>query len=99
MAKFLLTNKAVEDLSKIWNYTFQAWSENQADKYYELIISSCQKIADDPKLGKSYDGIAQSLLGMRTNRHIVFYRVLNETQIEIIRILHERMDLKKRLTE
>lgn len=32
MAEFKFTNKAVEDLSKIWEYTFKAWSENQADK-------------------------------------------------------------------
>jgi len=31
MAEFKLTNKAVEDLSKIWDYTFEVWSENQAD--------------------------------------------------------------------
>ena len=38
MAKFKLTNKAVEDLSKIWDYTFEVWSETQADKYYESLI-------------------------------------------------------------
>lgn len=32
MAKYLLTNKAAEDLSGIWNYTFEAWSEKQADE-------------------------------------------------------------------
>ena len=35
MAEYKLTNKAVEDLSKIWDYTFEVWSENQADKYYD----------------------------------------------------------------
>ena len=35
MAKYFLTNKAVEDLSKIYEYTFELWSQNQADKYYE----------------------------------------------------------------
>ena len=99
MAKFKLTNKAVEDLSKIWEYTFEVWPENQADKYYEMLISNCQEIADNPLLGKNYDGIAQKLLGMKTNQHIIFYRTLNENYIEIIRILHERMDLKKRITE
>jgi len=34
MAQFKLTNNAVKDLSDIWNYTFDAWSESQADKYY-----------------------------------------------------------------
>jgi toxin ParE1/3/4 len=99
MAKFKLTNKAVEDLSKIWDYTFEVWSERQADKYYESLISDCQEIADNPNLGKNYDGITESLLGMKTNRHIIFYRNLNENYIEITRILHERIDLKKRVTE
>ena len=99
MAEFKLTNKAVEDLSKIWSYTFNIWSENQADKYYEMLISSCQEIVDNPLLGKKYDGITQSLFGVKTNRHIIFYRTLNESYVEITRILHERMDLKKRISE
>ena len=99
MAEFKLTNKAIEDLSKIWDYSFEVWSENQADKYYKMLISTCQEIADNPYLGKNYDGIAKSLLGMKTNRHIIFYRTLNDNYIEITRILHERMDLKKRIIE
>ncbi len=99
MAKFKLTNKAVEDLSKIWDYTFEVWSERQADKYYKSLISNCQEIANNPDLGKKYEGITKSLLGMKTNRHIIFYRTLNENYIEITRILHERMDLKKRILE
>ena len=99
MAEFKLTNKAVKDLSKIWDYTFEVWSESQADKYYEMLISSCQDIADNPLLGKNYDGITQCLFGMKTNRHIIFYRTLNESYVEITRILHERMDLKRRISE
>ena len=33
MADYRLTNKAVADLSDIWNYTCETWSEQQADKY------------------------------------------------------------------
>jgi len=99
MAEFKLTNKAVEDLSKIWDYTFEVWSENQADKYYEMLISNCQEIADNPLLGKNYDGITLNLLGLKTNRHIIFFRTLNENYVEITRILHERMALKNRISE
>jgi len=99
MAKYKLTNKAVEDLSKIWDYTFEVWSERQADKYYKSLISNCQEIAANPHLGKNYSEINQSLLGMKMNRHIIFYRILNKNYIEITRILHERMDLKTRITE
>jgi toxin ParE1/3/4 len=99
MAEYKLTNKAVEDLSKIWDYTFEVWSEKQADKYYDELISDCQEIAENPDLGKNYEGISKQLLGIKANRHIIFYRTLNENYVEITRILHERMDLKKRIAE
>lgn len=99
MAEYKLTNKAVEDLSKIWDYTFEVWSEKQADKCYEGLISNCQEIAENPNLGKNYERISKQLLGMKANRHIIFYRTLEQDYVEITRILHERMDLKKRITE
>ena len=61
MAKYKLTNKAVDDLSGIWDYTFNNWSEKQADKYYQMLLDNCQYIADDPNIGKNYDGIRDEL--------------------------------------
>ncbi|MEM1002581.1 MAG: type II toxin-antitoxin system RelE/ParE family toxin [Bacteroidota bacterium] len=95
MAKFNLTKKAVGDLSRNWNYTFDKWSEQQADRYYSLLMKSCQEIADNPTIGKRYPGIKNNLYGFNANRHIVFYREIENQSIEITRILHERMDLKK----
>ena len=99
MAKYELTNKAVEDLTGIWEYTIEKWSEQQADKYYNLLLDTCQEIANNPELGKNYDGITKDLFGLKTNRHIIFYRKRINQPIEITRILHERMDLKNRLSE
>ena len=36
MANCFLTNKAVEDLSKIWNYTFDNWPERGVDDSQNL---------------------------------------------------------------
>ena len=99
MPKYKLTRKAVEDLTNIWNYTYEVWSEKQADKYYDELISSCQDISENRNLGKEYEGIAKNLFGLKTNQHIIFYRTTGENYIEITRILHERMDLKQRLSE
>jgi toxin ParE1/3/4 len=99
MVKYLLTNRAVEDLTNIWNYTFDQWSENQADNYYQMLISNCEEIGANPKLGKKYDGVKSGLLGLRTNKHIIFYREIADNQVEITRILHGTMDLKNRLLE
>ncbi|WP_162419584.1 type II toxin-antitoxin system RelE/ParE family toxin [Cyclobacterium roseum] len=99
MAEYKLTNKAVDDLNEIWDYTADEWSEEQADKYYNMLLNSCQDIANNPGLGKNYDGITTDLFGLKANQHIIFYRKTNTIQIEITRILHGRMDLKNRLTE
>lgn len=99
MAKYFLTNKAVEDLSKIWDYTYEVWSENQADKYYKLLIDSIKEISENPGLGKNYSEIDITILGFRIGKHIVFYRLTKSAEIEVLRILHQRMDLKTRIDE
>ena len=50
MAKYYLTNKAVDDLTKIWDYTIETWSETQAEKYYDLLLASCHDLANNPEL-------------------------------------------------
>ncbi len=100
MADLLFSNKAVEDLTTIWNYTVETWSEAQADKYYTLLVDTCRQIADSPRpQGKEYTQIMAGLFGYRTGKHIIFYRWVSECAVEIVRILHERMDLKNRIGE
>lgn len=99
MAKYFLTHKAIEDLSKIWDYTYEVWSEDQADKYYELLVETCQEISKSPDIGKSYEEIAKEILGFRVGNHVIFYREIKPKEIEVLRILHGRMDLKNRIGE
>lgn len=96
MAKYYLTNKAVDDLATIWDYTYDEWSESQADKYYLLLLNSCQEIAENPSLGKKYDNVTEKLLGFKSNQHIIFYQIISNKEVEIIRILHVRVDLKSK---
>ena len=58
-----------------------------------------EEIAENPDLGKNYDGLAMQLLGIKVNRPIIFYRTLSENYVVIIRVFHERLDLKKRIAE
>ena len=99
MAKVILRQEAINDLNDIWTYTFEEWSEKQADKYYATLEFACMQIGENPELGKEYAGLKSNLLGLRTGKHIIFYQIISEHEVEIIRILHERMDLKSRLNE
>ncbi len=99
MVKYKLTNKATEDLSQIWNYTFEVWSERQADKYYNELISSFDEIALNPKIGSVYSQVKDNLLGLKSGRHIIFYEIIKSDLILINRVLHQRMDLKSRILD
>ncbi len=99
MAKYQLTNKAVADLSKIWDYTYEVWSENQADNYYFELLEDCQVLAENQNLGKNYTEIDHAIFGYKSGQHLIFFRIMSENEIEITRFLHSRMDLKNRIQE
>lgn len=99
MAKYFLTNKAVEDLENIYEYTFNFWSENQSDKYYFELIDFFQLLADNPRIGKAYPEIDSEIFGFPANQHLIFFRILNPVEIEIIRIFGAEMDLKNRMKD
>lgn len=73
MANYYLKNLAVTDLAEIWEYTYQEWSEKQANKYYKLILESCQELANYPKFGENSALVQPNLLGFKANHHIVFF--------------------------
>lgn len=99
MPKFHLSSRAVDDLSQIWEYTYDEWSEKQADEYYNYLMNTCQKLAENSTLGKRYSEIALNLFGYLANKHIIFYQTISKTEIEVFRILHGSMDLKIRVKE
>jgi toxin ParE1/3/4 len=49
MAKYDITKEAREDLFRIWEYTVDTWSEDQADNYFTTIISALERIASAPE--------------------------------------------------
>lgn len=98
MAELRFTNKAVADLTSIWQYTFNTWSERQADEYYKLLIAACRKTLATP-LAKPYDEIAPELYGIKAGHHIIFFKRITNEEVLIVRILHERMDVNIHFNE
>lgn len=70
MASYHLTHKAVEDITNIWGYTVNIWSEQQAEKYYNLLINSFTRILENPFIGIKYEEV---LLGLFGYTQIHFY--------------------------
>ena len=71
-------------------YTLRTWGEAQANRYISQLEDCCQRLADNPALGRSCDEVRPGLRRMEQGMHVVFYRE-EADGILISRILHQRM--------
>lgn len=99
MAEHQFSLHAVEDLTDIWTYTVEVWSERQADRYYDLLVETCGELAERPSLGRKFAGATENFLGFPVGRHVIFYTIVSPEEIVIVRILHENMDFERQLEE
>jgi len=96
---YKISDKVLKDIESIWLYTYENWSLGQADRYYELIIAEIEFIADNFLNGKSMEHIRKGYRVSKVKSHLIFYRENNDKTVEVIRILHQMMDVVNRLIE
>ncbi len=100
MMMFKISNEAQNDLENIWLYTSETWSTEQADRYYNLILDEIEYLAENPDVGKDYSHVRRGYLRSKVKSHFIFYKInKKENQIEIIRVLHQQMDVENRLND
>jgi toxin ParE1/3/4 len=96
MHDILIRPRARDDLKAIWRYTFQQWGERQADLYLQQVDDAVRNLAEFPELGVPCDHIRAGYRKLQVNRHLIFYRLPGQ-RIEIIRVLHQAMDVEAHL--
>ncbi|MHC4267788.1 MAG: type II toxin-antitoxin system RelE/ParE family toxin [Planctomycetota bacterium] len=97
MSGYRLSVAAQNDLREISRYTKENWGNKQAKHYLVELAAGIENIARSPKLGKVRDEIEMGIRSFTIARHVVFYRKGTEC-IEIARVLHASMDIKRHLT-
>lgn len=97
--RFTISKKANQDIEKIWLYTYENWSLEQADRYYNLILDEIEFIAENFESGKSGDYIKEGYRASIVKSHIIFYKRSKSNIVEIIRVLHQKMDIENRIEE
>ena len=90
MKHFQYTNLAKADLIDIGQYTRRTWGETQAGSYLDLIEDCCQRLAQDPGIGRIWIAARPGLRRMEQDRHVMFYRQLDDG-ILVCRVLHRNM--------
>jgi toxin ParE1/3/4 len=108
MARYRLSRLAEVDLLQILSTSEERWGVEGRRRYAVAIASAMRKIADDPKGPTTRDrselltgsrsmhlryARAPSLEDkVRNPVHVLYYRVIAPDLVEILRVLHERME-------
>ena len=95
MNRLTFSPLAASDINNIWDYTVENWGPDQADQYTDDIRDVCYDLANGEKYGRNVD-VRDGYLKYSVGKHFVFFRQL-DSGIEIIRILHQSMDVKRHL--
>lgn len=96
MKTYDLTLAAEDDLRNIWQYTYETWGLDQAEKYLDQVEACCEAIGEGRARSKSFDELPDDVRIYRCQHHYIVW--LADDRRIIIAILHERMDLVRRLT-
>ena len=96
MSGYRLTPAAKRDLSSIWDLSEDCWDVRQAEKYLREIQAAVERIAEDSDRGRDREDVRAGFRSYAIGSHVVFYRQRGD-HIEIVRILHQRMDVDRHL--
>ena len=99
MAEYIISEKALEDLNNIWIYTAENWPVEQANRYYNLIIDEIEYVSENFEIAKNFENVRKNYKYSKVKSHLVFYKKTLNTEMEVVRILHERMDVRNRIND
>lgn len=85
------TDQARRDLRTVVRYTARTWGEDQAQTYTERLMTTVDRLAWYPDLGRPRDDLRRGVRIHPVGEHVVYYLV-DDTTVTIVRVLHGRMD-------
>jgi toxin ParE1/3/4 len=97
VSRYLLSPAAQADLEQIWEYTHDHWGVDQAEGYLRELQSAIERAAANPRIGRACDEIRPGYRKLAAGSHMLFYRVTAEGVVDVVRVLHQRMDIDRHL--
>lgn len=103
--KVRLAAQAELDFSDIVAWTFENFGARQAETYAETLALAIAALHDGPELvgGKARDDIEPGICILhvarrgRSGRHFVVFRETQNQCIDVLRLLHDSMDLARHI--
>jgi len=99
MSNYIISEKDLDDINNIWKYTAKKWSVEQANRYYNLLIDEIEYVANNFETARDFGYVRKFYKYSKVKSHLIFFKLNKRNEIEVIRVLHERMDIENRLRE
>ncbi len=94
---FKIKKAALHDLRGIALYTRKIWGKEQEGVYLKGLFACFEKIARRETRNRDLSCIEPGCLTCKISHHLIVFRWLEDGRPEIIRVLHEKMDISLRL--
>jgi toxin ParE1/3/4 len=94
--RYVLSPRAQGDIDDIWEYTSRRWGIGQAETYTSQIWRHIEAVATTLAIGRDCCEIRAGYYKDPTGSHLLFFRLI-DGGIDVVRILHERMDSDRHL--
>jgi toxin ParE1/3/4 len=94
--RYDIRRRALIELDEIRDYTRASWGAAQARRYIAELRKSFAAASLHPSRYPLIEGRTDGLRRIRSGSHIVVF-VAVTGRVEIVRILHERMDIDQQL--
>ena len=88
----LRSRDADADLLSIWQFGADEWSPEMADRHLREIEHMCDRLRDEPGLGRKRDELITGMRSMLVHPHVIFYEI-SPTTVTIVRVMHQRFDV------
>lgn len=93
----ILSPRAQADIQSIYDYTRVSYTDNQAAKYIRKIEAALNGLRENPELGRARNDIKAGYRSLLVEKHVLFYKI-EGVQIQILGVLHCRMDVMNYFT-
>ena len=99
MSQYVISEKALQDINNLWIYTAENSSVAQVNRYYNLIFDEIEYIINNFDMARDCGKILKSYKYSKVKSHLIFFKKDKMNEIEVVRVLHEKMDVESRLIE
>ena len=97
MRRIILSPKAKVDLSQVWDYTFAEWGAEQAEKYIRELWAAIEEQSSDLTKSADISDVRKGYRKVRSGSHVIFFKVTKGGILDVVRILHQKMDFDRHL--